>query len=58
LTTIARQWRLAGSCRMSLRERPGRPERAAQLELRFGVVSIARPRGANAPELPAQVTLN
>ena len=55
LTTIARQWRLAGTRRMTLRERPGRPEREARLELRFGVVTIARPRDAGAPELPAQV---
>jgi hypothetical protein len=42
---------------MTLRERPGRPEREARLELRFGIVTIARPRKASAPELPAQVTL-
>ena len=58
LTTIARQWPLAGTRRMTLRERPGRPEREARLELRFGVVTIARPREASAPELPAQVTLS
>jgi Transposase DDE domain len=62
LTTIARQWPLAGTRRVTLRERTGgltgRPEREAHLELRFGVVTIARPRNANAPELPAQVTLS
>jgi hypothetical protein len=58
LTTVARQWPLAGTHRMTLRERPGRPERAARLELRFGVVTIARPRNAGMPELPAQVTLS
>ena len=62
LTTIARQWPLAGTRRMTLRERTGglrgRPEREARLELRFGVITIARPRSANAPELPAQVTLS
>src|SRR5438093_11827824 len=58
LTTIARQWRLAGTRRMMLRERPGRPEREARLELRFGVVTIARPRDAGAPGLPAQVRLS
>ena len=36
LTTIARQWRLAGTRRMRLRERPGRPEREARLELPLG----------------------
>jgi len=58
LTTIARQWPLAGTRRMTLRERPGRPEREARLELRFGVVTIARPREARTPQLPAQVTLS
>jgi hypothetical protein len=58
LTTVARQWPLAGAHRMTLRKRPGRPECAARLELRFGVVAIARPRNAGAPELPAQVTLS
>ena len=58
LTTIARQWPLAGTRRMTLRERPGRPEREARLELRFGVVTIARPRAAGASELPTQVRLS
>ena len=58
LTTIARQWPLVGTRRMTLRERPGRPEREARLELRFGVVASARPRDASAPTLPAQVTLS
>ena len=58
LTTIARQWPVAGTRRMMLRERPGRPEREARLELRFGVVTIARPRDAGAPGLPAQVRLS
>ena len=58
LTTIARQWPLAGTRRMRLRERPGRPEREARLERRFGVATIARPRDAGAPELPAQVRLS
>ena len=58
LSTIARQWALADSHRMRLRERPDRPEREARLELRFGVVTIARPRASGAPELPAQVRLS
>ncbi|HKM71168.1 MAG TPA: transposase [Stellaceae bacterium] len=58
LTTIARQWPLAGTRRMTLRERAGRPEREARLGLRFGVVTITRPRDAGAPAMPAQVTLN
>src|SRR5258706_416637 len=39
LSRVARQWPLAGTRRMTLRERPGRPEREARLELRFGVVT-------------------
>jgi hypothetical protein len=58
LTTIAGQWPLAGIRRMTLRERQGRPEREVRVELRFGTVTIARPREAAAPELPAQVTLS
>lgn len=58
LSTIARQWALADSRQMRLRERPDRPEREARLELRFGVVTIARPRAPGAPELPAQVRLS
>ena len=56
MSTIARQWPLADSPRMRLRERADRPEREAQLELQFGVVTIARPRPCGAPELPAQAT--
>ena len=40
LSSIARQWPLADSHRMRLRERPNRPEREARLELRFGVVTM------------------
>jgi hypothetical protein len=58
LTTISRQWPLAGTGRMTLRERPGRPEREARLELRFGIVAFARPRGVGTPQLPPQVTLS
>ena len=58
LTTIPRQWPVAGRHRVRLRERLDRLEREARLELRFGVVTIARPRDAGAPGLPAQVTLS
>jgi hypothetical protein len=58
LSTIARQWALADSRQMRLRERPDRPEREARLELRFGVVTIVRPRASGAPDLPEQVTLS
>jgi hypothetical protein len=58
LSTIARQWALADSRQMRLRERPDRPEREARLELRFGVVTIARPRAPGALDLPAQVRLS
>jgi hypothetical protein len=58
MSTIVRQWPLADSHRMRLRERAARPQREAPLELQFGVVTIARPRACGAPELPAQVTLS
>jgi Transposase DDE domain len=58
LATIARQWPVAGTRRMTLRERPDRPAREARLELRFGPATIARPRHAGMPNLPAQVSLS
>jgi hypothetical protein len=57
LATIARQWPLADTSRLTLRERHDRPEREAQVELRFGAVTIARPRDGD-PDLPAQVELS
>ncbi len=57
LTTIAQQWLLADTGCITLRERHDRPEREARVELRFGVLTIARPRDAD-PGLPAQVALS
>jgi Transposase DDE domain len=57
LATIAREWPLAGTRRMTLPERQDRPERKVRLELRFGAVTIARPRAGIAPDLPPQVRL-
>jgi hypothetical protein len=57
LTTIARQWPLADTCCITLRERQDRPAREARVELRFGAVTLARPRDGDR-DLPAQVELS
>jgi hypothetical protein len=58
LASVARQWRLADTRSMTLRERQDRPEREARVELRFGAITIARPRDADAGDLPEQVELS
>ena len=58
VASIAQDWPLADTRSIRLRERQDRPEREARLELRFGPVTIARPRHAGASDLPAQVSLN
>jgi hypothetical protein len=57
LTTIAQQWPLAGTRAITLREREDRTRRQANLELRFGSVTIARPQDVREPELPKELTL-
>ena len=57
LATIAQQWPLADTRRLTLRERQDRPEREARVELRFGTLTIARPRDGD-PALPAQIELS
>ena len=57
LATIAKEWRAARTRTITLRDREGRGEREAKLELRFGSVTIARPQHAHEPELPEQITL-
>jgi hypothetical protein len=57
LASVAQQWPLADTSRITLRERQDRPQREARVELRFGTVTIARPRDADAG-LPAQVEPN
>jgi hypothetical protein len=57
LATVAQQWPLADTSCITLRERQDRPEREARVELRFGTLTIARPRDADAG-LPAQIELS
>jgi hypothetical protein len=57
LATIAQQWPLADTSCLTLRERQDRPEREARVELRFGTLTIARPRDG-ARDLPAQIKLS
>jgi hypothetical protein len=49
--------RSAGEAQVVLRAQPGRPERQARLETRFGTVSITRPAHGGADELPRIVNL-
>lgn len=48
----------AGSRALTLRARPGRPKRTAELTLRFGHVVIARPGNTIEPGLPKKVALS
>jgi hypothetical protein len=57
LLTVALSWPLADTRKIRLRQRLDRPEREARLELRYGKVSLLRPRHAKEPDLPAQVGL-
>ena len=58
LTTSASQWPVLGTRTILIRERQDRPEREAVVELRFGKVTIPRPKNIlSKEELPKQVTL-
>jgi Transposase DDE domain len=57
LLTAARSWPVLGTRHVTIREREGRPEREAELELRAGSVTILRPVDAREPGLPGKVTL-
>lgn len=48
---------VAGSRRLELRARPGRPRRTAEVTVRFGAVEIVRPAGTIEPDLPKTVAL-
>jgi len=50
-------WPLLGRRKVAIRERQDRPARVAELELRAGSVTIARPKEPRGSELPEQVTL-
>ncbi len=57
LSTAARHWPVCGTRSITLREREGRPERTANLELRIGTITLPRPQHAREAALPDQVTL-
>ena len=57
LTTVARSWSVLGTRRLTIREREGRPEREAVLELRAGTVTILRPQETSDSGLPDKVKL-
>jgi hypothetical protein len=56
LHAVAQRWPIAGTRSLELRERPDREARVAQLNLRFGPVTLQRPKGAQR-ELPERVPL-
>jgi len=55
--TIAQTWPRADTRKITVREREERDEREATLELRFGEVTIERPKTVGEPGLPEQITL-
>ncbi|HYH39765.1 MAG TPA: IS4 family transposase [Azospirillum sp.] len=58
LSNVARLWPVCGTRRITIREREDRPEREAMVDLRFGAVTLARPRTIRACEgLPGHVAL-
>jgi hypothetical protein len=57
LMTAARNWPVRTMRNLTLREREGRPERTAELELRVGSVTLLHPASAREPGLPDHVTL-
>jgi hypothetical protein len=56
LHVVAERWPIAGTRSLELREQPDREARVAQLSLRFGLVTLQRPKGAPR-ELPKRVPL-
>ena len=48
----------AGAAAIELRERPGRPARKAQLEIRFGSMLLKRPRNTADRDLPAHIPVS
>lgn len=55
--TIAQTWPASDRRTIDIREREDRDERRATLELRFGEVTLLRPKTATEPGLPEQLTL-
>jgi hypothetical protein len=57
LFTIAETWPVRHRFELELRAQPGRPARTARVELRFGEVTIKRPRNCSDPAASPQLTL-
>lgn len=57
LYSIAAQWPVLGRRAIAIRERPDRPARTAQLEVRAGQVTFRRPLEPRQSELPDEITL-
>lgn len=57
-TTVARDWTLRDTRKITIREREDRVEREAVVQLRFGKITFPRPVTATEPALPEQVTLS
>lgn len=57
LFTIAETWPVQHQFELEVRAQPGRPARTAKVELRFGKVTIKRPRHCSDPAASRQLTL-
>jgi hypothetical protein len=57
LYTASAPWPALGRREITIRERPDRPARTTELEVRAGAVTIARPLEPRTSDLPEQVTL-
>lgn len=57
LYSACAMWPALGRREIAIRERPDRPARTAELEVRAGTVSIPRPQGPSLSSLPQEVTL-
>jgi hypothetical protein len=57
LYTASATWPVLGRRTIAIRERPDRPARVAELEVRAGTVTIPRPQASPTSTLPKQVTL-
>lgn len=55
--SIGETWPVRDTRKITVSEREDREEREAILELRFGEITIERPKTANEPGLPEQITL-
>jgi hypothetical protein len=57
LFAVADGWPPGHRFKLDLRAQPGRPARSAEVELRFGEMTIKRPQNCSDPTAPPQLTL-